>query len=500
MIFPIIALSTIKDSVSCRVPERLANELDFGRTSPIVVLLLEWLDDEVEGANNNSASKIHITWNGAISRAQSSAIEVPYFVDLNAPYARVTVIKGIEVASEVEMIPISEYDWEVISTQVEAVESLMLRQIAAVVIGENVCVRLTLSLSVTLRAISIKTNNRLDSSKPTTIAFVNASTRVLVAPPVPTLSPVFSSSEKTQSRILSGSSRAMMDPMASLLSNTIKVASAYDLRVLPQAYRGFDSSYLGGANTCSATRTRTGSGSTEAEARRCRDDNGEVEDETNGIFEPGSPSSSIYGCEGGNDEHHTRVEDDDQTCLVHPLFLLSASETASNSDEDAVSVFKRLTRGRDGRKCCLLCIIDIERPKEPNSNHNVDDNEDASAPRSRALASTLVVRLRLCTKTRPGSISLPASTRKALAIRDDESVRLRLIDTCTTPSMRPSVLLLRPLSWHATTLSPQIIASSSSSSLSASAVSVCEKVDGVDFRTKLGKQVVKVVHLQNVTF
>ena len=112
-----------------KLPAKYVKELNQN----VAILCLERERELSEDADEDS---LFLSWNGAVSKLNPDAIEVPSYwkpsgfeeKDGGNDYFRVRLLSGVEEATTLELLPYSAEDWTLVSSQAGLIENMLLRQ------------------------------------------------------------------------------------------------------------------------------------------------------------------------------------------------------------------------------------------------------------------------------------------------------------------------------------------------------------------------------------
>lgn len=351
-----------------------------------------------------ASSSFFAAWNGSMS--QSEAVVVPEgLIPEVAEEATVTVVEGVPRAREVEIVPLSQYDWEVVNAQTAAVEAAMLRQMAIVVTGGLLRLRLSASVQIQFRVSHFKPEG-LNTCLYPDVALLTSETAVLIAPPPLPLEAV---------------ARAQWEAATQALISELseRVSPTYSLRILPQCFRGCYTGF----------HVDEGGRSSLNRAPATSDDSLHLL----------SVLESLEKCSPGGPQIPPRLTppdwvNDQLTCITHPSFLLNVAELAASQAEARAAGlgWQDIWAGLGGaegfviaalRKCAPSALLEKQQQKLAQSLHAGSAGEAEAAV---ALSDHVVVKVAFCESVRPFSMSMPVGLRRALCLLDWDRVQIHL--------------------------------------------------------------------------
>ena len=134
---------------SCNLPSRIAHSYRIFNFLAIKI-------------SSPSVSKpLYLPWNGGIARVETVALEVPFNLTAgtnlrDGEIVSVCLHPNINEAEEVYLDPLTKFDWDIVQTQGDYIESFLLRSVSLVHIGQNLTVDISQSLRATLLVQKIK--------------------------------------------------------------------------------------------------------------------------------------------------------------------------------------------------------------------------------------------------------------------------------------------------------------------------------------------------------
>lgn len=434
MLYPVLIIS--KSDAFCNLPSHLADGLD-GRS--LTVLRLHFAGDEAE------QRPAYVSWIGGISGTNS--VELPSSQFESCRYQEEVRIEStcteIAEADEVNFIPRSSYDWDIISTQAAIVEDKLLTQLSITYIGQTIRIYISPSLTVVLICTGVKrkrptaTGNGDDFSM---VVKLSSNTLAIVAP-YTNCNPI----ESDQKSALNHSDSTSSSRTALQM---LEIGSVHhSLRVLPQLFRSADTSYREN-DSSKSVRNNTGdrNGNIMGFESRLRESN-------RNHTTIGTHSSNILDDMLSGDTWEDNVpktsrtfsNGDSQSCIVHPSFLENSYRTALETQPSYVH-----NGDGDGTFNAHSNFIGILYV------HSTADDQSTTADTIlKPLTDALIVSVRLDYSLRPLHISIPSSVQKVLGVKDYSKLRLKLVGTSgvngdvnyRAPIM-PYTIFLRPITWR----------------------------------------------------
>lgn len=455
-------------SYFCKLSNSVASRIQF--RGSVAVLHIECTDPEIS---------FYVAWNGSISQSSAdNSINLPLLLlehirdPQNAPTsALVSQVDSVAFAIEVEIKPASQYDWEVVNAQMDSVERAVLRQLALVDRGGQYRIKLSPSVSVTFFVHRLTLQESDIKNTHGDIALLSVDTLLIVIPP-PTPQPPTSSNL----------------PLPSPLPSLIRLASTfYPLRCLPHHTRGLVTSF-------------------ECTSSNCPED-GSMDEALDLLAKmEGMGGTGMGRCSGpqGNSSSfmHPFVDwaNDDATCLVHPLFMLTIAELVCARPPTPSSTCP----STEGHTPFTIPAITDYLSTTRFHAALITLSPSSYAPSTRALTQHLMTRLAASDTVRPYHISLPASLRMAMCIADYDLVTVELLGGIPSslsvplslpiparggdfpphagPTLRPQRVRLTAVDWISTdspsTRPPTATSTVSVDAIKSSLIHLCDRCHG----------------------
>lgn len=400
---------------SCRLPRNITG-LCSGHT--VVKIPLDNVD-------------VYISWNGGVSQSECLEIPISYINNRNlevvkdGSYYDVVLICKVQDAVEVELVPVSSQDWDIISTQASYVENNMLKSHTVLFINQTVQVRIGSSLAANL----VVKNVSLRGASPASdfiIGRITNATTLIIAPFESPKMDTHCTSESPSEPISIVWEDVNFEPHTHL----------QHLHVLPHSSRHRDSGF-----TCDIQNPHFRDVYDEV-VQDLSDTylNSFLEDSREQVVQDTlSQTSDVHS----NYSSHTNTANDENTCYVHPLYFIAAYEAAIQrtlTSTEWATVHTSLTS-----KVWYGCV-EVARRNPLHSTSSLPGL--TTAPLTQHALVTVV----LSVQTRPGGISLPASVRRGMNLEAYDLVRLYVINSRMGAVQVPTSITLSRVALSADTV------------------------------------------------
>ena len=291
----------------------------------------------------------------------------------------------------------TQYDWEIILANASSVEESLLRTLSVVFVGQNLRIEITPTLVAKFLVTRIETGNSSSQKATAPVARMSNRSSLVVEPFAASkddaVRTVFPSITQPFTATAPGKERPNKLPIDSVLRLIAPYTAVQSLRTLPQCFRYCNTDFL----------------------LRQRDPAQEAMDDSRDCLDMFLSSDST------NAPVTEVVVDDENTVLVHPLYLKSALDI--------------LLRVRSG-----LSIAPVDFSSSSLAENTIIGQlfKDKANPAS----SSLLVKIRVSENVRPYHISVPANARKVLSVPDFQRLFLKIVDDTAKAAISPTKITL----------------------------------------------------------
>jgi len=351
-------------------------------------------------------TEVYISWNGGVSLSDS--IEIPRSIvsKNNSEFLQdglfcdAVLLCGVSDAVDVSLVPASPVDWDIISTQASFVENNMLKSHTVLYVDQIVLIQIGTSLAAKLIVQSVSLACGAQVTPDFIIGRISNATTLIIAPyttattPSPLVTP-------------SGFAAVVWDEV-----NIEPHSHLQNLFVLPHHCRHKDSGFA-----CEMQNPHFKDVYDE-ETQNLSDSylNSFLEDNNNAV------EHSAGGAGRVNDVN---------TCYVHPLYFIAAYEAAI---QRSLSTSEWNTIHNILQDRVVYGCVEVARRAPPSSTSSyttsTNANNTAVLPglTTTPLTTHALVTIAVCSTTRPGCCSLPASVRKGMNLEAHDVVRLYVVN------------------------------------------------------------------------